>query len=144
MGIVIFGFSHIKSDNLHWEGLLSFNTFGNTILVLFFAFAGFENVTGDVLLRPHLLFAGANGGVFPKFLAQVHPRFTTPYWAIITYGALIFILSISGEFKQAGESNSRNTYHQFWQHDNQPKNNTYSTIIKQIQVIFRNWHIFYE
>ena len=180
IGIIIFGFSHIESTNLHWEELPSFHTFGDTILVLFFAFAGFEtalnvsgeikdpkrtvplgiliagvivliiylllqtvtqgilgtnmeavknaplaavadkiigpaggiillaaaaiscfgNVTGDVLLTPRLLFAGAKDGVFPNFLARVHPRFATPYWAILTYGALIFIFSISGGFKQ--------------------------------------------
>lgn len=180
IAIIIFGFSHIKTANLHWGNLPSFNTFGNTILVLFFAFLGFEtalnvsgeiknpkrtiplsiliggllvlivylllqtitqgvlganmeavknaplaavaekiigpaggiilliaaaiscfgNVSGDVLLAPRLLFAGANDGIFPKFLGKVHPKFATPYWAIIIYGSLIFIFSISGGFKQ--------------------------------------------
>ncbi|MGN6533449.1 MAG: APC family permease [Ginsengibacter sp.] len=180
IAIIIFGFSHIKIANLHWEELPSFNTFGNTILVLFFAFAGFEtalnvsgeiknpkqtvpvgilvggilvlviylllqtvtqgilganmesvknaplaavaekiigpaggiilliaaavscfgNVSGDLLLTPRLLFAGAKDEIFPHFLGKVHPRFATPYWAVITYGLLIFIFSISGGFKQ--------------------------------------------
>jgi amino acid transporter len=46
------------------------------------------------------LFAGANDGTFPKFLGKVHPKFSTPYLAVITYGMLIFIFSISGGFKQ--------------------------------------------
>lgn len=46
IGIVIFGLSHINSSNLHWEHLPSLNTFGNTTLVLFFAFAGFETALG--------------------------------------------------------------------------------------------------
>jgi amino acid transporter len=180
IAIIILGFSHIKTDNLHWKELPSFNTFGNTILLLFFAFAGFEtalnvsgeiknlkrtvplgilvagvsvliiylslqtvtqgilganmetvkdaplaavaekiigpvggiilliaaaiscfgNVSGDVLLTPRLLFAGANDGLFPKFLNKVHPKYATPSLAIITYAALIFILSVSGGFKQ--------------------------------------------
>ena len=179
-GIIIFGFSHIKASNLHWEHLPSLKTFGNTALVLFFAFAGFEtslnvsgelknpkrtvplgillggilvlivylliqtvaqgvlgteiaafkdaplaavaekivgpvgatillvaaaisclgNVSGDVLASPRLLFAGANDGLFPKFLGSVHPKFSTPHWAIISYAALIFIFSVSGGFKQ--------------------------------------------
>ena len=45
-GIIIFGFSHIKASNLHWEHLPSLKTFGNTALVLFFAFAGFETSLG--------------------------------------------------------------------------------------------------
>lgn len=180
LAIIIFGFSDIKAGNLHWDNLPSFNTFGNTILILFFAFAGFEtalnvsgeiknpkrtvplsiliagvlvliiylllqtvnqgilgtnmeavkdaplaavaekiigpaggiilliaaavscfgNVSGDVLLSPRLLFAGAQDGIFPKFLGKVHPKFATPYWAIIIYSSLIFIFSVSGGFKQ--------------------------------------------
>jgi basic amino acid/polyamine antiporter, APA family len=180
LAIIIFGFSDIKAANLHLANLPSLNTFGNTILVLFFAFQGFEttlnvsgeiknpkrtipigiliagvlvltiylllqavtqgilganmeavkdaplaavaekiigpaggiilliaaaiscfgNVSGDVLLTPRLLFAGAHDGIFPKFLGKVHPKFATPYWAIIIYGSLIFILSISGGFRQ--------------------------------------------
>ncbi len=180
IGIIIFGFGKINTANLHWENLPSVKTFGNTALVLFFAFAGFETalgvsgeiknpkrtvpmgillggvlvlsmylllqavtqgvlgtqmeavkdaplaavaeriigstggiillvtaaiscfgaVFGDVLNTPRLLFAGANDGLFPKFLGKVHPKFATPYYAIISFAALIFIFSISGGFKQ--------------------------------------------
>ncbi|HRF22910.1 MAG TPA: amino acid permease, partial [Chitinophagaceae bacterium] len=41
-GIIIFGFSHIQSANLKWQQLPELKTFSNTVLVLFFAFAGFE------------------------------------------------------------------------------------------------------
>ncbi len=46
LAIVIFGFSLIDADNLHWEHLPTVNTFGNTTLILFFAFAGFETALG--------------------------------------------------------------------------------------------------
>ena len=178
--IIVFGFFHIKSTNLHWEHLPSFSAFGNTALVLFFAFTGFDGaltvsgeiknpkrtvprgillagllilvfylllqtvtqgvlganmqavkdaplagiakkmigpvgatillltaafscftyVFGDVLATPRLLFAGAKDGLFPKFLGKVHPKFATPYLAIICYAGLIFIISVSGGFKQ--------------------------------------------
>ncbi len=180
VGIIIFGFSHVKGVSLHWEQLPSLKTFGDTALILFFAFAGFEvslgvsgeiqnpkrtiplgillggvlvvtlyiliqtvtqgvlgaqiatfkdaplaavaeeiigpvgatillvaamisclgNVSGDVLASSRVLFAGANDGLFPKFLGKVHSRFTTPYMAVIVYASLIFILSVSGGFKQ--------------------------------------------
>ncbi len=45
-GIIIFGISLINADNLHWEQLPSLNTFSNTTLILFFAFAGFETALG--------------------------------------------------------------------------------------------------
>ncbi len=180
LAIIIFGFGYIKTDNLHWDHIPSLKSFGNTALVLFFAFAGFESalsvsgeiknpkrtvpigillagslilivylllqmvtqgvlgaqmaqfkdaplaaiaekivgpvgatillltaafscftsVSGDVLATPRLLFAGAKDGMFPKILGKVHPKFASPYWAIIVYGSLIFILSVAGGFKQ--------------------------------------------
>ena len=180
LGIIIFCFGYVKSANLHWENLPTLKTFGGSMLVLFYAFAGFEtslsasgeiknpkrtiplgiiwggtivlviymllqiviqgtlgnemaafkdaplaavaqkiigpagatillltaavscfgNVTIDILATPRLLFAGANDGLFPKFLGKVHPKFATPYLAVITYALLIFIFSISGGFKQ--------------------------------------------
>ena len=180
LGIIIFGFGQVKGTNLHWEYLPSLKTFGDTALILFFAFAGFETCLGvsgefkdpkrtvplgillggitvfivyillqtvtqgvlgpamaefkdaplaevakriigpvgatillftaaiscfgstsaDVMATPRSLFAGANDGLFPKFLGRVHPKFATPYLAVITYGSLIFIFSVSGGFKQ--------------------------------------------
>jgi len=179
-GIIIFGFGLINSDNLHWEHLPSLKTFGNTTLILFFAFAGFETALGvsgeiknpkrtiplgillggslvliiylllqivtqgvlgmqmesvkdaplaavaesivgtlggsmllvaaaiscfgavstDVLNTPRVLYAGANDGLFPKFLGKIHPKYTTPHWSIICFAALIFIFSVSGGFQQ--------------------------------------------
>ena len=179
-GIIIFGLGKIEPSNLHWEHLPSISTFGNSVLVLFFAFAGFESALGvsgeiknpkrtvplgillggllvlivylllqavtqgilgsqmavfkdaplaavaekmvgsiggtlllltaaiscfgsvsaDVLNTPRVLFASANDGLFPKFLGKVHPKFATPYWAIISFGGMIFILSVAGGFKQ--------------------------------------------
>lgn len=46
LGIVVFGLGQIKAANLRWEQLPSLKTFGDTTLVLFFAFAGFETSLG--------------------------------------------------------------------------------------------------
>jgi amino acid transporter len=46
LGIIIFGFSKVKTVNLHWEHIPSLKTFGDTALILFFAFAGFETTLG--------------------------------------------------------------------------------------------------
>ena len=181
LGIIIFGFSQVKTGNLQWEHVPSLKTFGDTALILFYAFAGFEtslgvsgefknpkrtvplgicvggivvlivymllqtvtqgvlgtaematfkdaplaavaekiigpvgatillitaaiscfgSVSADVMATPRSLFAGANDGMFPNFLGKVHSKFATPYLAVITYGSLIFIVSISGGFKQ--------------------------------------------
>ncbi len=180
LGIIIFGFSKIKAVNLHLEHIPSLKTFGDTALILFFAFAGFETTLGvsgefknpkrtvplgifvggivvlivymllqtvtqgvlgtaiatfkdaplaavaekivghagatillitaaiscfggvsaDIMATPRVLFAGANDGLFPKFLGKVHPKFATPHVAVTIYGLLIFIFSVSGGFKQ--------------------------------------------
>ena len=46
IAIILFGFTHINTNNLHWESLPSVKTFADTALVLFFAFAGFETSLG--------------------------------------------------------------------------------------------------
>jgi APA family basic amino acid/polyamine antiporter len=180
LGIIVFGFAYVKTGNLHWQHFPSFKTSGETTLVLFYAFMGFEtsfgvsgeiknpkrtiplgilsaalvififygliqtitqgvlgaqmgqfksaplaaiaqhiigpigatilivaaivsclgNTSGDVMATPRLLFAGAKDGIFPKLLAKVHPKFATPYAAIITYAVLLFIFAASGGFRQ--------------------------------------------
>lgn len=180
LAIIIFGFNYVKGNNLSWEQVPSLKTFGDTMLILFFAFAGFEtslgvsgelkdpkrtvpmsiglgglivliiymllqtvtqgvlgahmpqykdaplaavantiigpvgasillvtaavscfgSVTADIMATSRSLFAGAHSGLLPKFLGTVHSRFATPYLAIITYGSLVFIFSISGGFSQ--------------------------------------------
>lgn len=73
---------------------------GAIVLLLCAAVSCFGNVTLDILCTPRSLFAGANDGLFPKFLGKVHPKFATPYLAVIIYGLLIFLFSISGGFQQ--------------------------------------------
>ncbi len=73
---------------------------GATILLLCAALSSFGNVTLDILCTPRSLFAGASDGLFPKFLGKVHPKFATPYFAVITYGLLIFVFSIAGGFQK--------------------------------------------
>ena len=73
---------------------------GATILLFTAAISCFGNVSADIMATPRSLFAGANDGMFPRFLSKVHPKFATPYLAVITYASLIFIFAISGGFKQ--------------------------------------------
>ena len=73
---------------------------GATILLITTAISSFGSVSADVMATPRSLFACANDGMFPGFLGRVHPKFATPYLAVIIYAALIFIFSISGGFEQ--------------------------------------------
>ena len=58
------------------------------------------SLSGAILSMPRMLFAEARDGLMPKSLARVHPRFATPYIAIIIYVAFDFIIAMSGSFKQ--------------------------------------------
>ncbi|MGG9962175.1 APC family permease [Ferruginibacter sp. SUN106] len=73
---------------------------GATILLLTAAISCFGCVSADVMCTPRSLFAGANDGMFPKFLTKVHPKYATPHLALVTYGSLVFIFSVAGGFKQ--------------------------------------------
>jgi len=58
VGVIIFGFSHVKTANLHWDHLPTLKTFGDTALILFFAFANFEvslNVSGEIKNPNHTI-----------------------------------------------------------------------------------------
>jgi len=74
--------------------------FGSTLMIAGAAFSMFAALSGSVLSYPRVIFAGANKGWMPKIMAKVHPKFATPYVAIITYATLDFIFSISGGFKE--------------------------------------------
>lgn len=73
---------------------------GATILLISAALSCFGNVTLDIMCTPRSLFAGANDGLFPKFLGKVHSKYHTPYLAVISYGLLMFIVAVSGGFKE--------------------------------------------
>jgi APA family basic amino acid/polyamine antiporter len=73
---------------------------GATIILIAAIISTMGNVGNDVMATPRLFFAGAKEGIFPKFLGRVHPRFATPYVAVIVYAGLIFIFSTTGGFKQ--------------------------------------------
>jgi len=73
---------------------------GSTLLVIGAAISTFGLIIGDIFNSPRLPFAAARDGLLPKFLARVHPKYATPYVAIIFYASLGFVLSISGGFQE--------------------------------------------
>jgi len=60
------------------------------------------SITGTLntgmIAAPRLLFAMAEHGELPRLLARVHPRFHTPYVAILITGAIMLVLSLSASF----------------------------------------------
>jgi amino acid transporter len=74
---------------------------GGRLLVLLGATVSmFGYVSGDMLGSPRTLFAFARDGVLPAAVARVHPRFHTPYIAILVYACSVATVSISSSFTQ--------------------------------------------
>ena len=57
-------------------------------------------IASTILTGPRYLFAIASNGFGPSFLAQVHPRFRTPHWSIVTQSLIAGALALSGSFVQ--------------------------------------------
>jgi basic amino acid/polyamine antiporter, APA family len=53
-----------------------------------------------MLGSPRALFALARDGILPRALAAVHPRFRTPWIAIVVYAVAVGLLAISSSFTE--------------------------------------------
>ena len=74
---------------------------GGRLLVLLGAVVSmFGYVSGDMLGSPRTLFAFARAGVLPPTIGRIHPRFRTPYIAIVVYACIVAAVSISSSFRQ--------------------------------------------
>jgi APA family basic amino acid/polyamine antiporter len=58
----------------------------------------FSATNSVMLTAPRVFFAMANDNLFFKKLAEVHPRFGTPAFAVIALGAWSCVLALVGEF----------------------------------------------
>jgi APA family basic amino acid/polyamine antiporter len=52
----------------------------------------------NLLAVPRITFALAEGGDFPKIFCAVHPRFHTPYFSIMVFAVLTWLLALLGSF----------------------------------------------
>ena len=56
-------------------------------------------LSAKILAMPHVLFAQAEQGDFPKAFAVLHPRFHTPYVSVLVFAILVWGFALIGEFK---------------------------------------------
>ncbi len=75
-------------------------TAGRSLVLVGLAVSVFGVLAGRLLTTPRAFFLIAQNGTLPSALARVHPRFRTPYVAILTVAVLMFLLAASGEFKR--------------------------------------------
>jgi basic amino acid/polyamine antiporter, APA family len=58
----------------------------------------YGNLSANILAIPRMTFALAERGDFPPAFAAVHPRFRTPYFSIVVFGLLVWLLALFGSF----------------------------------------------
>lgn len=79
---------------------LVFGPIGASLIIAGIMCSTFGTTNGQLLSGPRTLYAGGEDGVFPRVFGKVHPRFRTPYVAILTLGVWGMILTFSGTFDQ--------------------------------------------
>ena len=67
-----------------------------TALGALFSIYGY--LSGNVLSTPRITFALAERGDFPSIFALLHPRFRTPYFSILAFVVLVWLLALFGSF----------------------------------------------
>ena len=77
-----------------------FGKIGITLIIMTTVISILGCLGGEILSVTRVLFASARDGLFPKRLAAIHPRFSTPHIAIIFYAAFGLLFAIFGGFKQ--------------------------------------------
>ncbi len=73
---------------------------GIILITVAIAISMLGSLGGEILSVPRIIYAGARDGLMPKMLSKIHPRFATPYVAILFYASLGLLFAIFGEFKQ--------------------------------------------
>ena len=64
----------------------------------------FGTLNGTLLTAPRIFFAMADDGLFFRALAKVHPKYETPYVAIITCAVLGIIFVLARSFEQLADA----------------------------------------
>jgi len=61
-------------------------------------FSIYGYLSGNMLATPRITFALAERGDFPSPFAFVHPRFRTPYFSILVFAVLVWLVALFGSF----------------------------------------------
>ena len=92
---------NFKDAPLAEVGKTMIGPLGATLVVVGACFSMFGNLSGFALNMPRIIFAAARDEVIlPKSLANIHPRYSTPHIAIVSYAVLACFFACTGEFRQ--------------------------------------------
>jgi amino acid transporter len=76
-----------------------FGDWGGKMLIAGAVISIYSSLSGEMLAAPRVIFASAQDGNLPKILSRVHPKYKTPYVAIIFIAVIIVAFALSGSFK---------------------------------------------
>lgn len=71
---------------------------GATLVALGAMVSAYGYLSANILAVPRITFALAENGDFPKVFAAVHPRFRTPYFSLLVFAVLTWLLALFGTF----------------------------------------------
>jgi amino acid transporter len=77
-----------------------FGRMGQALLILGASVSMLGYLTGSMLGSPRTLFAFGRDGILPPLFASIHPRFRTPWVAVLTHAAIVSTLAITGRFER--------------------------------------------
>ena len=81
-----------------------FGRAGVVLVSVFVMISSFSSLNGSMLASPRVFFAMADDGLFFETIAKVHPRFKTPYVAILLAAVLGIALVMSRSFEPLTET----------------------------------------
>jgi APA family basic amino acid/polyamine antiporter len=81
-------------------GQVLFGAAGGKVFAAVVVISVLSSLAGFMMAAPRVYFAMAQDGVFPRSVAEVHPRFGTPARAIVVQAALAIALVLLGSFSQ--------------------------------------------
>jgi amino acid transporter len=82
------------------DAMARVSPFMRTAILACGALSMFSMLASDILGSPRILFAFGRDGLLPRFLGRVHPRYHTPYVAILAYAVLAIGLALAGNFAE--------------------------------------------
>jgi len=80
--------------------LALFGRVGVALVSIFVMISSFSSLNGSMLASPRVFFAMADDGLFFPIIAKVHPRYKTPYIAIVLAALLGMALVMSRSFER--------------------------------------------
>src|SRR4029079_5319389 len=79
--------------------LALFGRVGVVLVSMFVMISSFSSLNGSMLASPRVFFAMADDGLFFETIARLHPRYKTPYVAILLAAVLGMALVLSRSFE---------------------------------------------